>query len=242
MVAEVGINMDFCYYCGGKPDKQDEAGNWICKKCEKLRGTVGGKEDKGMPDFPSDKAMLVDGIQAIEKTSKSWYERNQELMKMSNQDLEKLYDKLEATRSTYVGYPKKAPVKIASLGEEVGLFGTKTAKLVQSLGHFIGTERYYPHWTKSIRWTDSIQFLCEEAKAYWLMDIVASYQMHKKVRNARFQLWKIKMNPDDTALVTMQEDTGQPYLVSQEIPYTDFPLKEFEFYCIDGVCMVKSEY
>ncbi len=40
----------------------------------------------------------------------------------------------------------------------------------------------------------------------------------------------------------MVEDTGEPVKVRQEIPFTDFPLKDFEFYCIDNVMLLKSEY
>lgn len=114
--------------------------------------------------------------------------------------------------------------------------------LERNLGQFIGTERYYSHWTKAIRWTDGIQFLCVEAGAFWLMDVVASHFIYEKVRNAPFQLWRIEVNPDNTAIITMKEDTGRPELVYQEIPFTDFALKEFEFYCIDRICLLKSEY
>lgn len=186
--------MDFCFYCGGKPYKQDDEGRWVCKKCESLRRT--------------ETDLVVE------------YERGKKL-------------KIREPWTKKLG--GKAPIRIASLEPEK----KPSTDLEQKLAHFTGTFNYYPHWTKSIRWTDGIQFLVTEAGAFWLMDIVASYQPKLK---APFQLWKIKVNPDDSALVTMQEDTGQPYLVRQEIPYTDFPLKDFEFYCIDGVCMVKSEY
>ena len=228
------MEMDFCFYCGRKPYKQDDTGKWICHECEKLR-----RPEEIVAPFPSDKSMLVDGIQALTGTTGSrWIEENKELMGKSKEELEAIYDNLEK------GGAGKAPIRIASL--EPDKVSPKTLKtlretsdLESKLGHFIGTTKYYPHWSKSIRWTDGINFLCEEAGAYWLIDIVASYQSKLK---APFQLWKIKVNPDNTALVTMQEDTGQPYLAKQEIPYTDFPLREFEFYCIDRVCMVKSEY
>jgi len=57
-----------------------------------------------------------------------------------------------------------------------------------------------------------------------------------------FQVWQIKVREDKSALVTMVEDTGQPVKVKQEIPYTDFGLKEFEFYFVDDVMLLKSEY
>ena len=36
--------------------------------------------------------------------------------------------------------------------------------------------------------------------------------------------------------------TAQLAVVSQELRFRDFPLKEFEFWCIDGVMLLKSEY
>ncbi len=30
--------------------------------------------------------------------------------------------------------------------------------------------------------------------------------------------------------------------IEQRIPYTDFPLDEFSFYCVHNVMMLKSEY
>jgi hypothetical protein len=114
--------------------------------------------------------------------------------------------------------------------------------LERNLGQFIGTENYYLHWSKVIRWTDGIQYLCEEAGAFWLMDVVASHFLYEEVRNAPFQLWRIEVKADNSAVITMKEDTGKSNLVYQELPFTDFLLKEFEFYCTDGICLLKSEY
>ena len=119
---------------------------------------------------------------------------------------------------------------------------SKAPKWADFLHGFTGTEQYYVHWTKAIRWTDGIKYVLDQAGAYWLMDIVASYQGRKRLKQAPFQLWKIKVNEDKTAVVTCREDKGKRPIVRQEIPYTDFPLDEFEFYCIDRICLLKSEY
>lgn len=47
---------------------------------------------------------------------------------------------------------------------------------------------------------------------------------------------------DKSAVVEMREDTGLEAVVRQEISYTDFKLPRYEFYCIDGVVLLKSEY
>jgi hypothetical protein len=107
------------------------------------------------------------------------------------------------------------------------------------LRNFTGTENYYKHYT-GIKFTDGIKFLAEKLNCFWFLDIIASYQ--HKLKNIPFQIWKIMVNKDKTAMVTMKEDTGQPNIISQELKYTDFPLDEYEVYCIDGVILLKSEY
>ena len=106
------------------------------------------------------------------------------------------------------------------------------------LRHFTGTQHYYQNFN-GLLYTDGIQHLAERAGSYWLIDLVGSYQPRLR---AGFQVWRLKVKEDKSALVTMIEDDGEPVRVSQELPFTDFPLKEFEFFCIDGVMLLKSEY
>ena len=82
--------------------------------------------------------------------------------------------------------------------------------------------------------------IAEHAGAYWLLDLVASYQ--PSLRDYQFQLWRLEVAEDCSATATMRPDLGEPAIVTQAIPYTDFPIKEFEFYCIDRVALLKSEY
>jgi len=108
-----------------------------------------------------------------------------------------------------------------------------------NLDQFTGTSQYYKHFT-GLLYTDGIKFLADKAKCYWFIDIVASNQY--KFKNTHFQIWKLKVDENSEGLVTMKEDTDKPILVSQHIPYTDFPLDEIEVYCIDNVMLLKSEY
>ena len=115
----------------------------------------------------------------------------------------------------------------------------KTA-IEDELRHFTGTQHYYRNFT-GLLYTDGIQHLAEQAGSYWLIDLVGSYQPRLQ-EDVRFQVWKLEVKEDKSALVTMVEDDGEPIRVSQEIAFTDFPLNEFSFYCIDGVMLLKSEY
>lgn len=115
-------------------------------------------------------------------------------------------------------------------------------KLDLNLEQFIGTEQYHRHGLmRNFVYTDGIKYLADKTGSYWLIDVVASYQLRH--RNKPFQLWKIKVNKEDnSAVVTAREDKGEKPFVRQKIEYTDFPLEEFEFYVADGVILLKSEY
>lgn len=123
--------------------------------------------------------------------------------------------------------------------KEGAAFNLNKMGLEDELGQFTGTVNYYRNFT-GLRYTDGIKYLADKAKCYWLIDLVGSYQ--PRLRNVPFQLWELKVKDDNSALAKMREDDGQPVKVTQKIPYTDFPLKDFSFYCVNNVMMLKSEY
>lgn len=105
------------------------------------------------------------------------------------------------------------------------------------LSQFIGTEQYHQHWMQQLVFTDGVKYMADAGRAFWLIDVVASYR-----RKEPFQIWELKVKPDKSCIVTMKEDTDEPNLVKQEIPYTDFPLESIKLYLIDGVLLLPSEY
>jgi len=111
------------------------------------------------------------------------------------------------------------------------------SKIKAGLAQCIGTEQYWKNELLSFNYTDGIKFLWESCEAYWLLVAISSHQ-----RKEPFQLWELKVNKDHTAVLTMKEDDGQPTLVEQEIPFTDFPLDTISLYLIDGVLLLPSEY
>jgi len=112
-------------------------------------------------------------------------------------------------------------------------------QLRSELSAFTGTEQYFKHWL-GFRFTDGVKYLAEKSDCFWLLDAIGSYQ--HKVRNVSFQLWTLRVNEDSSAILEMKEDTNEPVIVKQEIPYTDFPMKELKLYYIDGVLLLPSEY
>ncbi len=113
-------------------------------------------------------------------------------------------------------------------------------QVLTELQQFTGTTRHYRSSFGSLLLTDGVHYLRETLNCYWLIDIVESYQ--PLLRGEEFQLWGIQVNDDQSAVVEMRQDSGLEPLVQQEIAYSDFKLREYEFYCIQGVVLLKSEY
>ena len=113
--------------------------------------------------------------------------------------------------------------------------------LEQELGQFTGTEQYYRHLFG--KFTDGVKYMADKAGAYWLIDAVMSYQISRKTKGVPFQVWTLKKNEGkNSAVLEMKEDIDAPVLVSQRIPFTDFPLESIKLYMQNGVLMLPSEY
>jgi len=123
------------------------------------------------------------------------------------------------------------------------------AEIQDGMNGFTGTFDYYRHITRSLVYTDGVQWLAENAECYWLIDLIASWQpkCRKDEMLASIQFWTLKVNEDKTAVAICERDTGNKAF-QQKIPYTDFPLKEIKLYCAAGgpggamVLMLTSEY
>ena len=116
----------------------------------------------------------------------------------------------------------------------------KQKEILNELKHFTGTENYYKSAMGNLKYTDGVRYIFQECCSYWFLDVLESYQ--PQLKEIGFQLWKIAVRDGKTGLITCQEDTNSPVLVSQELEYTDFPLDEITFYCIDGIVLLPSEY
>jgi len=114
------------------------------------------------------------------------------------------------------------------------------AKIKQELAQCTGTEAYHRITTVPLPVTDGVQEFAEIAKAYWFIDLIASYQIGK-TKNKPYQVWTLKVR-DSQGEVVMQEDYGTPILIRQEIPYTDFPDGTFEVWIENGVALLPSEH
>lgn len=117
--------------------------------------------------------------------------------------------------------------------------------------HFTGTESYtnlrYPWLRKRFLLTDGTKHLAEKAKAYWLMDAIASHQTSALVSTEVFQVWTLMVNEKHEAVLACTDGNNKD-LARQPIPYTDFPLQSITLYASQDdylgglVVMLTSEY
>lgn len=123
--------------------------------------------------------------------------------------------------------------------------GESEYRLTESdLHQFTGTSQWYPH-PLGLLYTDGVLYLAERGGAFWLLDAIASWQLDPRVRDdqmlQQIQFWKLMVNPDRSALLICERDSDD-VAVTQEIPFTDFPLESVTIYCQRGVLLLPSEH
>jgi hypothetical protein len=111
----------------------------------------------------------------------------------------------------------------------------------EDLSQFTGSENWYQHsLLKSVFYTDGAKYVAQRGKAYWLLDLIASAQCVKKVKQEEFQVWTLKVN-DHKGVITADDGDGR-VIYSQKIEFTDFPLDEIKFYFVNSIILLPSEY
>jgi hypothetical protein len=118
---------------------------------------------------------------------------------------------------------------------------TINAELKAGLAMHTGSEVWYRHWTNELVYTEGIEYLADKAKAYWLIDLVASWRIDARIRNEPFIVWKLTVNADRTAVAVADDGDGRE-LARQVITWTDFPLDEVSLYLTDGTLLLPGEY
>ena len=125
----------------------------------------------------------------------------------------------------------------------------KINNLEYELSCFCGTEEYH-RWSGIFRrhvLTDGVKYLADQAGAYWLMDLIASYQCESRMRRNTFQCWTLKVDLKTQKAVVACDNGNGKILAEQKIEYTDFPLEEITLYLIDdagqyAIILLPNEY
>jgi hypothetical protein len=121
---------------------------------------------------------------------------------------------------------------------------TLTEAADDDLRQFTGSETFYQHGLTPLRYTEGVHYLAETGGAYWLIDLIASYQHDRRVRaNPRlqeFQLWELTV-ADQKGVATLREDSGCDPVIEQRIAYTNFPLLNVKLYVENRTLFLPSE-
>ncbi len=115
------------------------------------------------------------------------------------------------------------------------------SRLRNGLAMQTGSQCCFRHWAGTMRFTEGLKFLADEAGAYWLIDNIAAFRLDAKVRSQDFVLWKLRVNADESA-VLIAEDGNENEILRQHIPWTNFPLEEISLYLTDDMLLLPSEY
>ncbi len=102
------------------------------------------------------------------------------------------------------------------------------------LRQFTGSlERFRHPLNPRVIYTPGVQYLAEQAGAYWLLDVIVSYfdspEMTKAIeadqRLGEMQFWRLEVHETGGAEVLCNADAGETAVIQQSIPFTDFPLE-----------------
>jgi hypothetical protein len=96
------------------------------------------------------------------------------------------------------------------------------------------------HWTRRLIYTPGVADMAELCGAYWLIDLIASHQINRKVAAEEFQVWTLNVQANQG--LARATDGNNKLITCQQIEYTDFPLHEIKLYLDQGTLMLPGEY
>ena len=116
-------------------------------------------------------------------------------------------------------------------------------ELKTQLGQFTGSTQYARLFA-NVMLTDGAVFLADNAKAWWLLDVYASYLLH--IDGDREPFTCLKMTVSNNSAVVVIEDGNDHLIAKQVIEHTDFPLNSITLYACWSddvwVVMLPNEY
>lgn len=118
----------------------------------------------------------------------------------------------------------------------------EAAELRSALRSFRRINAYHEHWS-GLRFTNGVKFLVENAKAHWIVDVIALLQP-KALRDPalrEFQLWELFAGPRRTVRIVCSRDS-EDAAFNQEIGHIDFPLGYVRLYVARGGILLPSEH
>lgn len=115
----------------------------------------------------------------------------------------------------------------------------KQAEITEALKHFHGSAEIYkasplfPGFCIS----EGVRYLRREAECFWLIDEIAAFQVHPKVKNhprlREEQFWSLDVREDRTARLVCEWDSGK-VVIQKDISFTNFPLSKIRIWVTRG--------
>lgn len=102
------------------------------------------------------------------------------------------------------------------------------------------TDNYYKHGLEIV-YTDGVKALSEICNSYWLIDIIGSYQTYDRVRNEKFQVWKLKRIKENEFFIEAS-DGNKNIIAKQTIPFSNFPFDTCTIWLSNGIVLLPTEY
>ena len=118
----------------------------------------------------------------------------------------------------------------------------KEQEILTELKQNTGTEHHFVIPFSNCVYTDGIRDLIKLCGCWWLISDTGILLSSKEELQKEFLLLNIKVTDDKKAIVTLKEDSDLKPIYEKEYSYTDFPLKEYEFYICNNIMLLKSEY
>jgi hypothetical protein len=115
-------------------------------------------------------------------------------------------------------------------------------ELKSALAHCTGTEQWYRHpLNQKLMYTDGVRTFAKNAGggAYWFLDIVAT-EVAPLQDDEAFISMSIKSTDGEAELEAT--DGNDNILWSRQLDFTDCPEGTWNFYLIDNVMLLPSEY
>ena len=108
---------------------------------------------------------------------------------------------------------------------------------------FNGSEQFYRHSiNRKVIYTEGAQYVAEHGGAYWLLDEIALIQPYNSaVAAEEFQVWTLKVDSENHTAVLTCDDGNDNIVFTKDIPFTDFPLPQIQFYFENGTICLPSE-
>ena len=116
----------------------------------------------------------------------------------------------------------------------------ESAALKRELAQFFGTEKWYRHpLRQAMLYTDGVQCFAEKAGAYWFLDIVAT-EIFSLLEKEEFMVVTLDSAETGTAVIRVTDGNNHA-LMEKDIPWTDCPAGQWEFYLTNNVLLLPGE-